>query len=171
MILETLQSNQEFEYIKLTPEEMKTRGILGRIVGPIADFTNPTRNGRLYPERLWDKVFDDPVFQEKIENKCVFGELGHPESRQETDMSKICCCLAEIPKKKNGMLYGIFDILSTPNGQILKSMLDYGCTIGVSSRGSGDLVQGFDGQEEVDADSYDCAGWDVVLLPAVKRQE
>ena len=158
MILETLTSGQPFEYDKLTPEEMKARGILGRLVGPISDFVNPTRNGRLYPEKLWDKVFEDPIFQEKIENRCVFGELGHPPDRQETDMSKICCCLAGIPKKQDGKLIGVFDILNTPNGQILKSMLDYGCTIGVSSRGSGDIVTGFDGQEEVDADTYDCSG-------------
>lgn len=167
-ILETLSTGQEFSYTKLTPEEMQKRGILGRITGPIADFTNPTRNGRRYGEKLWDTVFSDPLFQEKIDNKCVFGELGHPADRQETDMSKICCCLAEIPKKKDGMLYGVFDILNTPNGNILKSMLDYGVTVGVSSRGSGDLITDFDGQEAVDPDSYQCEGWDIVILPAVR---
>ena len=44
-MLETLNKNESFEYQKLSPEEMKARGILGRLVGPCADFINPTRNG------------------------------------------------------------------------------------------------------------------------------
>ena len=58
----------ELEYQKLTPEEMKARGILGRLVGVIADPTNPTRNGRLYDIDLWEKVFSDPIVQERIKD-------------------------------------------------------------------------------------------------------
>ena len=54
-------TNREMEYQKLSPEEMQKRGILGRLIGTIADFTNPTRNGRLYSEELWDKAFDSPI--------------------------------------------------------------------------------------------------------------
>ena len=58
-MIESLKKNENFVYQKLTPEEMKARGILGRLVGPCADFINPTRNGRKYTEELWDKVFKD----------------------------------------------------------------------------------------------------------------
>jgi len=44
--------NGNLEYHKLPKEEMERRGILGRLVGICADFVNPTRNGRLYPESL-----------------------------------------------------------------------------------------------------------------------
>lgn len=167
-MLESIQ-NENLEYQRLSPDEMKARGILGRLVGVCADFTNPTRNGRLYSEELWEKVFDDPIMKERIQNGVCYGELGHPSDREETDMEKIAVCLSDVPKKgKDGKLRAVFDILDTPNGRVLKSLCDYGSTLGISSRGSGDLVKGFDGQEEVDPSSYSCEGFDVVLIPAVK---
>lgn len=168
-MLESFNIHNEMQYQKLSLDEQQERGILGRLVGIIADFKNPTRNGRLYTEELWDKTFENPLMKEKIENRCLFGELGHPEDRQEINMEKIAICLAESPKKGNdGKLYGVFDILDTPNGRILKTMCDYGCKIGVSSRGSGDTIEDFDGNETVEPDSYECECWDAVLLPAVK---
>ena len=168
-MLENFNTKNSFEYQKLTEEEQSKRGILGRLVGPIADSVNPTRNGRRYSGELWEKVFKNPIMQEKIENRVCFGELGHPIDRTETDMEKICWCLAEVPKKgDDGQLYGVFDILPTPNGRILKALCDYGSNIGTSSRGSGDTFMDYDGQESVDPDTYECECWDAVLLPAVK---
>lgn len=157
------------QYERLTEEEKAKRGILGRLVGIIADFKNATRNGRRYTEELWDKTFDDPIVKEKIQNRCILGELGHPADRQETDIEKVAICLAEMPKKgSDGKLHGVFDILDTPNGRILKTLCDYGCNIGVSSRGGGDTFEDYDGNETVDADSYEFECFDAVLLPAVK---
>ena len=169
IMLESFNVNNEMQYQKLSLDEQQKRGILGRLVGVIADFKNPTRNGRRYTEELWDKTFADPIMKEKLENRCLFGELGHPVDRQEIDMEKIAICLAEAPKKGNdGKLYGVFDILATPNGRILKTMCDYGCKIGVSSRGSGDTIEDYEGGETVEPDTYECECWDAVLLPAVK---
>lgn len=160
----------ELEYQRLSKEEMEQRGILGRLVGICASFTAPTRNGRKYPEQLWENVFNDPIMKERIENGVCYGELGHPADREETDMEKIAVCMAEQPKKgKDGKLRAVFDILNTPNGRILKSLCDYGSTLGISSRGSGDLETDFDGQESVNPDTYNCEGFDVVLIPAVKE--
>lgn len=168
-MLESFNTNSEMQYQRLTEEEKQKRGILGRLVGIIADFKNATRNGRKYTEELWDKTFDNPIVKEKISNRCLFGELGHPADRQEIDMEKIAICLAEMPKKGNdGKLYGVFDILDTPNGRILKTMCDYGCNIGVSSRGGGDTFEDYNGEETVEPDTYELECWDAVLLPAVK---
>lgn len=157
------------QYNKLTPEEMKSRGILGRLVGDCADFIRGTRNGRKYSEELWEKVFNDPIMQEKIRNRVCYGELNHPQDRQETDIEKVAVCLAEVPKKgKDGKLKAVFDILSTPNGKLLKTLCDYGSNLGISSRGSGDVVEDLNGDESVDPDTYQCEGWDVVILPAVE---
>ena len=160
----------ELEYQRLSKEEMAQRGILGRLVGICADFMSPTRNGRKYPEKLWENVFNDPIMKERIDNGVCYGELGHPADREETDMEKIAVCMAEQPKKgSDGKLRAVFDILDTPNGRILKSLCDYGSTLGISSRGSGDLETDFDGQESVNPDTYNCEGFDVVLIPAVKE--
>lgn len=168
-MLESLKKNEEFKYQKLTPEEMTSKGILGRLVGPCADFTNPTRNGRKYGEQLWEKVFENPITIEKINNGVCFGELGHPADRTETDMEKIAICLREQPKKNSdGVLMAVFDILDTPNGRILKSLCDYGTKIGVSSRGQGDIIEDEDGNEMVDPETYDFECFDAVLVPAVE---
>ncbi len=168
-MLEKLKQNEALEYQKLSPEEMQSKGILGRLVGPCADFINPTRNGRQYTEELWDKVFEDSIVNEKIENRCMFGELGHPEDRTEVDMEKIAIALNEKPKKdKDGKLIACFDILDTPNGRILKTLCDYGTTIGISSRGTGDVIDTMDG-EQVDPDTYDFECFDAVIVPAVKE--
>lgn len=167
-MLENLISNQ-FKYKKLTEAEQQTRGILGRLVGPIADTVNPTRNGRKYSPKLWENVFENPIMKEKIANRCCFGELNHPADRTEIDVEKVAICLAEQPKKgKDGLLYGVFDILNTPNGKILKALCDYGCNIGISSRGQGDLITDECGDEAVDPDTYDCECFDAVLIPGVE---
>ena len=106
-MLENLNALDQMQYEKLTAEEQASRGILGRLVGVIADFKNPTRNGRKYTESLWDKTFENPIIKEKLANRCLFGELGHPVDRQEVDMEKIAICMAEAPKKgKDGKLHG-----------------------------------------------------------------
>lgn len=164
-MLESLKKNEAFEYKKLTPEEMAAKGILGRLVGECADVINPTRNGRRYGEELWDKVFKDPIVLEKIKNKCLFGEFGHPiGDREEVDPEKIAIALNEVPKKTSGgKLIALFDILDTPCGRILKTICDYGATIGISSRGTGEVIG-----EDVDPDSYDFECFDAVIVPAVE---
>lgn len=163
-MLESFYGNR-FTYKKLTEEEQQKRGILGRLVGVIADSKQPTRNGRIYSRKLWENVFNDPITQEKIDKKVFFGELDHPVDRETVDSSKIAICLAEKPKfAEDGKLYGVFDILNTPNGKILKTLCDYGSDIGVSSRGTGDLIN----DDEVDPDTYYCECFDAVLIPAVK---
>lgn len=168
-MIRKIKTNEGIEYKKLSPEEMKERRILGQLVGPCADFINPTRNGRKYSEELWENVFKDPLMQERIQNGVCFGELGHPADRTETDPEKIAICLRQQPvKDDSGKLIAVFDILDTPNGRILQALCEYGSIVGVSSRGQGDLVKDFEGNESVDCDTYDCQGWDVVLIPAVE---
>ena len=167
-MLESFKGNT-LEYQKLTEEEMQQRGILGRLVGVIADSENPTRNGRKYGKKLWENVFNDPIVQEKINNRCFFGELDHPSDRDETCSEKIAVCMAEQPKfNDNGQLVGVLDILNTPNGRILKSLCDYGTTVGISSRGNGDIVYDEEGNETVDENTYTCEGFDIVIVPAVE---
>ena len=153
----------------LTTEEKEKRHILGRLYGPVADVINPTRNGRKYSEELWENVFSNPIMQEKFKNKVMYGELGHPEDRTEIDPEKIAVSMPEPPKKdKDGHLIAYLDILDTPNGRILKTLCDYGSTLGISSRGTGDLYTDDDGEEAVDPETYDCECFDIVLVPAVE---
>lgn len=158
-ILETLKLQP------LTEEEKASRHILGRWYGPIATCNEGTRNGRRYNRELWEKALGDELFHEKIANKCLFLELGHPLDREETDMSKVCACIPEVPKIINGDLCACIDILDTPNGRILKTLCDYGFIPGVSSRGSGDVMP----NNDVDPETFFLECFDVVAIPAVKK--
>jgi len=103
----------------------------------------------LYDKALWSKVLDDPIFNEKLENRVLWGEFEHPQDgRTSIEPRNITVCLAEKPKFGNdGFLYGVFDILNTECGRLLKTLLDYGSTFAISSRGDGDLFTNSRGQE------------------------
>lgn len=160
---------EELQFDNSVLRSEKGSPILGRLSGPCADIINPTRNGRKYSEKLWENVFNSPIAQETFENGGFFGELGHPEGRQEVDMEKIAICMPNPPVKNDkGQLISTFDILDTPNGRILKTLCDYGYKMGISSRGSGEVYPSDDGNEEVDPDQYEFSCFDIVLLPAVK---
>jgi hypothetical protein len=158
-ILEALQMQP------LSEEDKTSRHILGRLYGPIATSKESTRNGRKYNAELWDKALKDDVFKEKVANKSLFLELGHPADREETDMTKVCACIPEMPKVIDGDLYAYVDILDTKNGRLLKTLCDYGFVPGISSRGSGDIMP----NDEVDPETFFLETWDIVQLPAVKK--
>ena len=163
-----MNDNQILEALKMQPlseEEKTARHILGRLYGPIATCKESTRNGRLYNKPLWEKALVDELFLEKVSTKSLFLELGHPTDREETDMTKTCACIPEVPKIVNGDLYAYVDILDTPNGRLLKTLVDYGFVPGISSRGSGDIMS----NDEVDPETFFLETWDIVQLPAVKK--
>lgn len=158
-VLEALQMQP------LSEEEKARRHILGRLWGPIATSKEKTRNGRGYNAQLWDKALKDEIFREKVANKSLFLELGHPVDREETDMNVVCACIPELPKVIDGDLYAYVDILDTKQGRLLKTLCDYGFIPGISSRGSGDVMA----NDEVDPETFFLETWDIVQLPAVKK--
>ncbi len=163
-------TNGALQYKKLSPDEMKSHGILGRLVGPCCDTINPTRNGRLYSEELWEKVFSSPLVVEQFKAGGIFGELTHPADREEVALEKVAISMPEPPKKNDdGLLIGVWDILDTPCGRILKTLCDYGYTVGISTRGTGDITTDYDGNECVDPDTYTLNAMDIVTIPAVKE--
>lgn len=149
----------------LSEDEMTARHILGRLYGPIATCVESTRNGRLYNKDLWEKALRDEIFLEKVATKALFLELGHPTDREETDMKQACACIPEVPKIVGDDLYAYVDILDTPNGRLLKTLVDYGFVPGISSRGSGDVMD----NNQVDPETFFLETWDIVQLPAVKK--
>ena len=162
------KNNKILEALQMQPlsqEEMTARHILGRMYGPIATCVESTRNGRLYNKPLWEKALEDDIFLEKVATKALFLELGHPADREETDMKQTCACIPEVPKIVGDDLYAYVDILDTPNGRLLKTLVDYGFVPGISSRGSGDVMD----NNQVDPETFFLETWDIVQLPAVKK--
>ena len=168
MPIKRLNEDNMLKFQNLSREEKERRGILGRLYGKVADFTNGTRNGRKYTEELWENLFNSDLIKERFANGGIFGQLCHPDY-EDVDMEKVACVMPEPPvKDKDGQLVAYVDILDTPCGKIAYQLAKYGYKLGISSRGSGDLITGPDGEEEVDPNTYQLTAFDLVEIPAVQ---
>ena len=99
-----------------------------------ADIKN--RNGRVYPmEVLTNEV--NKYSKNFIQKKRAFGELGHPEGPTVNLERASHLITSLVPEGKN--VIGEAKIMDTPMGKIVKSLMDEGATLGVSSRGMGSL--------------------------------
>ena len=168
-MLEKMNEQTELSFKDLTAEEKERRGILARLYGPCASVITATRNGRKYSNALWEKVFDDPINKELLEKGGIPGEMDHPEGRSETCSEKIAIMMPEAPKKdEKGNLIGYWDIIDTPCGRIAYALAKYGFKLGISSRGEGEIVSDWEGNESVDPNTYHFNAFDLVLIPACK---
>lgn len=162
------ESDGNLKYIAESGINEKGKHYIGRLEGPSASFLHSTRNDRLYDLRLWKKVEASSDFKEGMQTLTIFGEADHPLDRLETSIKEIAICLRKFEiQEDKGIVWCSFDILDTPNGRIVKELLDYGSKLGVSSRGSGEEIIGPDGQTIIDPDSYIFICFDVVIMPAV----
>jgi hypothetical protein len=94
------------------------------------------RNGRIYPSTTLEKEMKR-YDQEYIKTKRSLGELGHPDGPQ-INGDRVSHLITEMKRDGNDF-YGKAKILSTPMGEIVKSLLDEGVKIGVSTRGLGSV--------------------------------
>ena len=161
--------NSELKYINES-SNVSGKTYIGKLAGIAADFTKPTRNGRRYPLELWENVEKSDDFKEMMETMTCFGEADHPSDesgRVDTSIKEIAVVLTKYEiRKSEGVVYCEFLILDTPNGRIIKTLLDAGCKMGVSSRGIGDEVVR-NGETIIDPNTYQFYGFDVVVMPAV----
>jgi len=161
---------EALQFQDLTEEEKQKRGILGRLYGPCASIVIPTRNGRFYQESLWEHQFqNNDILKELIKNGGIPMELDHPIDREETCSDRIAAMMPELPKKdKDGHLICYVDIIDTPLGKIAYQLAKYGFKLGISSRGTGDVIQDENGEDIVDPETYDLTTFDLVLVPSVE---
>ena len=170
ILIERFHNNDRpLKYIKESGINEQGKHYIGRLEGPAADFLHPTRNGRKYVLRLWRNVEKSDDFKEGMETHTIFGEADHPEDRLETSIKEVAVCLRKFEiRESEGIVWCSFDILDTPNGRIIKELLDYGSKLGVSSRGSGEEIIE-DGETIIDPDTYIFICFDVVIMPAVAK--
>ncbi len=125
-----------------------------------ADIKN--KNGRIYPMEILQKEVKR-YNKEFINEKRAYGELGHPEGPTVNLERASHMITALYPDGKNYI--GEAKILSTPMGEIVKSLMDEGAKLGVSSRGMGSLEQK-DGANYVRDDFYLATAADIVSDPS-----
>ena len=120
------------------------------------------RNGRIYPKEVIQKEVKR-YNKEFVEQDRAFGELGHPEGPT-INLDKVSHKITTLKEDGNNFV-GRAKILSTPNGQIVKNLIDDGAKLGVSSRGLGSLESKGDAQYVKDDFQLATAG-DIVADPS-----
>ena len=120
------------------------------------------RNGRIYPKEVIQKEVKR-YNKEFVEQDRAFGELGHPEGPT-INLDKVSHMITKLEEDGNNFV-GRAKILSTPNGQIVKNLIDDGAKLGVSSRGLGSLESKGNAQYEKDDFQLATAG-DIVADPS-----
>ena len=121
------------------------------------------KNGRIYPLPVLEKEVDRYV-KEYVTPKRAFGELGHPDGPT-VNLDRASHMITSL-KREGKNFVGRAKILSTPNGQIVKSLIDEGAQLGVSSRGMGTLKPDSKNTQVVQSDFYLASAADIVADPS-----
>lgn len=159
--LKLLNSYEVFDY---TPEMIKEsreknngkvlmRGILQK-----ADTLN--QNGRIYPMSVLEREVRN--YQKFIAENRALGELDHPDSSV-VNLKNVSHVVKEAYLDK-GVVYGTVELLDTPSGKILQSLVESGVKLGISSRGVGSTKK--QGDYHVVQDDFQLICWDYVSEPS-----
>ena len=84
---------------------------------------------------------------EMIKPGRSMGELNHP-STADVDLGRACHLVTELTQDGN-VFYGKSKVLSTPTGLIVRSLINDGVKVGMSTRGLGQLVSESNGVNRV----------------------
>ena len=150
---------QDVEYITEQNEDGKKNY---KIKGVFMQADIKNKNGRVYPMEILQKEVKR-YNKEFINEKRAYGELGHPEGPTVNLERASHMITALYPDGKN--FIGEAKVLSTPMGEIVKSLMDEGAKLGVSSRGMGSLEQK-NGANYVRDDFYLATAADIVSDPS-----
>jgi hypothetical protein len=120
------------------------------------------RNGRVYPQHILSREVER-YNQNYIQKNRAFGELGHPDSPS-INLDRVSHMITTLKADGNNFI-GKAKILDTPNGRIVKSLLDGGASLGVSTRGVGSLKEA-NGVKMVCDDFHLATAADIVADPS-----
>lgn len=135
----------------------------GKLVlqGIIQKADTQNQNKRIYPVSVLRREVEN--YQKAVRENRAVGELDHPESST-VSLDRVSHVVREMWWEGNNVM-GRVEVLSTPKGKILESLLDSGITIGISSRGVGSTEKTNEGLDMVQPD-YQIICWDMVSEPS-----
>lgn len=150
-----------FEYSKeMIEESKKLNG--GRIVlrGILQKANTLNQNGRIYPVAVLDREVRN--YQKFIKENRALGELDHPDSSV-VELKNASHIVREA-RMEGEVCFGTVELLETPSGKILQSLVESGVTLGISSRGVGSTQRERD--YDVVQDDFQLICWDFVSEPS-----
>jgi len=140
--------------------ESRSKRGLPLVEGILATAEVKNGNGRYYSKELWDREIDK--YRVLVDENRAMGELDHPESSV-INLQNVSHNISEMWWDGDNVM-GKIEILPTPNGNILKALVESGITVGVSSRGMGTLEQ--KGELMEVQDDFELLCWDFVSTPS-----
>jgi len=124
--------NYEIKY--LVEEKNRNSPSNMYIQGPFLMADKPNRNNRVYPlSQMVEEV--NRYSDEIIKNNRATGELNHPTT-PDVNLERACHLVTELRQEGN-IFVGKSKVLSTPMGQVVRSLMMDGVKLGVSSRALG----------------------------------
>lgn len=118
------------------------------------------QNGRIYPSKLLEREIRN--YQKFIAENRALGELDHPDSSV-VNLKNVSHIIREA-YMQGDVVYGTAEILDTPSGKILQSLVESGVKLGISSRGVGSTKK--QGDYHVVQDDFQLICWDYVSEPS-----
>lgn len=128
--------DEKFEYV--FEEANRNAPASLYIKGPYMMAEGVNKNKRLYPiDELRREV--EKFKTEMINTGRAMGELNHPES-VDINPERACHIITELYEEDN-IFFGKSKVLSTPCGQIVRSLINDGVKLGMSSRALGTVEE------------------------------
>lgn len=158
--LKLLTEWMPFSYDSKSIKEAKVNG--GRLImkGILQKAETLNQNGRIYPRDILEREVRN--YQKFIRENRALGECDHPDSSV-VELKKVSHIIREAYMEGN-VCYGTVEILDTPMGKILQSLVEAGVTLGISSRGVGSTSKS--GDSQVVQDDFQLICWDFVSEPS-----
>ena len=123
----------------LLTEDEKRRVANGAIIlsGVMQMSETKNHNGRIYPQALLER--EVKRYSQMVKERRALGELDHPESSV-INLQNCSHLVTEIWMDENKVM-GKIEVLSTPAGKILESLVKANIPCGISSRGMGSVTE------------------------------
>lgn len=137
LLVEKPALEDQFEYV--VEESNRNAPSTLYIKGPYMMAEGVNKNKRLYPiDELRREV--KRYNEEMVIPGRAMGELNHPTTA-DVDLERACHIVTEL-YEDNNVFFGKSKVLSTPCGLIVKSLINDGVKVGMSSRALGTLEEG-----------------------------
>jgi hypothetical protein len=137
LVVENPDMEDEFEYIEEEVDRNSPSNLY--IKGPYMMAEGVNRNNRLYPREELERETERYI-NEMVKPGRAMGELNHPTTA-DVDLERACHMVTELSQDGN-VFYGKSKVLTTPCGQIVRSLVNDGVKVGMSSRALGTLEEG-----------------------------
>tara|TARA_R100001163_G_C5014690_1_gene159446 strand:+ start:96 stop:701 length:606 start_codon:yes stop_codon:yes gene_type:complete len=94
-------------------------------------------NGRVYPPKVLMREVQN--YKKLVKERRALGELDHPEDSV-INLKNASHMVTDIWMDNNTVM-GKVQVLNTPSGQVLQSLVESGVKLGISSRGMGSVSE------------------------------